>query len=115
MTKNVPSSETRVIKTPPLLLGAALVFWGWQSGLLLVGVIMGIILESARFVKNRWDLSDDDFRRISTFCTVLAFVMVIYAFTTREEGGSFDGLFQGPAAAHNASITSIRTSNAFCR
>jgi hypothetical protein len=115
MTKNVSSSETRVIKTPPLLLGAVLLFWGWQSGLLLVGVVMGIILESARFVKNRWDLSDDDFRRISTFCTLLAFVMVIYAFTTREEGGSFEGLFQGPAAAHNASITSIRTSNAFFR
>jgi hypothetical protein len=115
MTKNVPSSETRIIKTPPLLLGAVLLFWGWQSGLLLVGVVMGIILESARFVKNRWDLSDDDFRRILTFCTLLAFVMVIYAFTTREEGGSFEGLFQGPAAVHNASITSVRTSNAFFR
>ena len=60
MTKYVPSSETRVIKTPPLPLGAVLLFWGWQSGLLLVGAVMGIVLESACFVKNRWDLSDDD-------------------------------------------------------
>ena len=62
---------TRRLKTPPLLLVAALLFWGWQSDLLLVGAVMGIILESARVVKARWDLSDTDFRRILNFCTLL--------------------------------------------
>ncbi len=115
MMETAPTPETRAIKTPPFLLLAALVFWGWQSGLLLPGVIMGIVLESARFVEARWELSDADFRRILTFCTVLAFATAIYAFTSNEEGGSLSGLFRGPGAAQNATITSVRASSAFFR
>jgi hypothetical protein len=115
MTENTPASETRVLKTPPLLLGAALAFWGWQSDLLSAGVIMGVILESARFVRARWDLSDDDFRRILTFCTLLTFAAVVYAFTSNEQGGSLGGLFHGPAAARNVGITAVRTYTAFFR
>ena len=59
---------------------------------------MGVILESARFVKVRWELSDADFRRILTFCTVLLLATAVYAFTSNEEGGSLSGLFRGPAA-----------------
>jgi hypothetical protein len=115
MTENTPASETCVLKTPPLLLGAALVFWGWQSDLLPAGVVMGVILESARFVRARWDLSDDDFRRILTFCTLLTFAAVVYAFTSNEQGGGLGGLFHGPAAARNAGIATVRTYTAFFR
>ena len=115
MMETAPTPEPLAIKTPPFLLLAALAFWGWQSGLLLVGVIMGIVLESARFVKARWELSDTDFRRILTFCTVLAFATAIYAFTSNEEGGSLSGLFHGPMAARDATITSVRASTAFFR
>jgi len=115
MTENAPTFETRVMKTPPLLLGAALAFWGWQSGFLFAGVIMGVILESARFVRVRWDLSDNDFRRILTFCTLLMFASVIYAFTSNEGSGGFGSLFHGPAAARNAGFASVRASTAlFC-
>lgn len=103
------------MKTPPLLLLAALLFWGWQSELLLAGAVMGIILESARFIKARWELSDADFRRISTFCTVLLIATAVYAFTSNEEGGSLSGLFGGPGSVHNATITSVRASSAFFR
>src|SRR5579862_2494833 len=115
MTQSTRTPETRAIKTPPFLLLATLLFWGWQSGLLLVGAIMGLVLESARYVKARWELSDADFRRILTFCTVLAFATAVYAFTANEEGGSLSGLFRGPGAAQNASLTSLRASNAFFR
>jgi transglutaminase-like putative cysteine protease len=115
MTERTPTSETRAIKTPPFLLLAVLLFWGWQSGLLLAALAMGVALESARYVKARWELSDADFRRILTFCTVLAFATAVYAFTSNEEGGSLSGLFRGPGAAQNASITSVRASNAFFR
>jgi len=43
------------MKTPPLLLGAALVFWGWQTGFLLVGLLLGAALEGARAIKARWE------------------------------------------------------------
>ena len=35
------------MKTPPLLLAAALLFWGWQTELLLFAIIMAAILEGA--------------------------------------------------------------------
>lgn len=115
MRENAPTPETRAIKTPPFLLLAALLFWGWQSGLLLAGAVMGILLESAQFIKARWELSDTDLRRILTFCTILTLATAVYAFTSNEEGGSLSGLFSGPAAVRNATLTSVRASSAFFR
>ena len=103
------------MKTPPLLLGAALLFWGWQSDFLAAGAVMGVILESARVTKMRWDLSDGEIRRILTFCTVLALATAVYAFTSNEEGGSFGGLIHGRGAVHNATMTTVRASTAFFR
>ena len=59
------------MKTPPLLLGAALLFWGWQAGFLAAGAVMAVLLEGSRFVKTRWEVSDEDFSRIWIFCSVL--------------------------------------------
>ncbi|MDD5141332.1 MAG: transglutaminase domain-containing protein [Verrucomicrobiales bacterium] len=87
------------MKTPPFLLLATLVFWGWQSGFLLAGAIMGVVLESARLVKVRWDLTEEDFRRIWNFCVLLALALVVYAFAANEEGGGLSGLLQSSAAA----------------
>ena len=52
------------MKTPPFLLAAALLFWGWQTWFLIEGAIMAVVLESSRFIKARWELADDDFARI---------------------------------------------------
>ena len=98
------------MKTPPLLLLAALAFWGWQADLLLPGIVMGVILESARLVKTRWDLSDNDFRRVLTFCAVLAAAAGIYAFTSSESGNLF-----GPGAASRAGLASARAYTSFFR
>lgn len=106
---------SRIVKTPPLLLGATLVFWGWQSNLFLTGIFMGIILEGARFVHLRWDLAETDFRRIWNFSTLLAFTAAFYALASNEEGGSFTGLFHGAGAFHNATVTTARTATAFLR
>src|ERR1017187_4737408 len=95
------------MKTPPFLLLAALVFWGWQSGLLLFGAIMGLVRESSRFIKARWDLSGEDFRRLWNFSTLLALTLGVYVFTTNEEGGGLNGLLHSSAvvAARNAGIS----------
>ena len=37
------------MKTPPLLLGAALVFWGWSSNWLLLSLLMAVILVHPTF------------------------------------------------------------------
>src|SRR5581483_12409073 len=113
MSKTI--SNSRIVKTPPLLLGATLAFWGWQSDLLLAGILMGVILESARFVSVRWDLSEADFRRIWNFSMLLSFTAAFYALASNEEGGSFSGLFHGATAFHNATITTARTATAYLR
>ncbi len=95
------------MKTPPFLLLAALLFWGWQSGLLLFGAIMGLVLESSRFIKARWDLTGEDFRRLWNFSVLLALTLVVYVFTTNEESGGLNGLLHSSTvvAARNAGIS----------
>ena len=102
------------MKTPPFLLLAVLLFWGWQSDLLLLGAVMGIILESARVFKVRWDLSDTDFRRVLAFCTLSALAATLYVFTDAQEtGGGFHGT---PGVVGRAlGISSLKTSTTFFR
>jgi hypothetical protein len=85
VTETAPTPAVRAAKTPPLLLMAALLFWGWQSGYLIFGAIMGAVLESARFMKVRWNLSDTDFRRIVNFCTLFTLATMLYVFSTAQE------------------------------
>ena len=92
------------MKTPPFLLLATLAFWGWQSGFLLVGTLMGVLLESTRIVRARWDLAAADFRRIWNFCVLLALALVVFAFAGNPEGGGLNGLLHSSAAASVRSI-----------
>ena len=105
------------MKTPPFLLGAALLFWGWQAGHLAEGAAMAAVLEGARFIKARWDFTDEDFRRIWTFCALLLLGAAVYAFTA--DGGPSDlrGFLQSPSYAieRNAGNTIARTIAALIR
>ncbi len=66
--------------TPPGLLGAALFFWGWQSGLVLFGAIIAVILEGSRIVVVRWDLDRSDFNRVADLCILVFLAMAAYLF-----------------------------------
>jgi len=57
--------------TPPFLVAAVLLFWGWQTGHLLIGAVAGAVLESSRLVRFRWSLTQTDFNRLSNICVVL--------------------------------------------
>jgi len=101
------------MKTPPFLLAAALFFWGWQTGFWVEGAIMAVVLESSRFVKARWELSDDDFARIWTFCTLLTLAALIFAFANNAGPASFSKLFESPnftterVAGNSSALTAI--------
>ncbi len=71
------------MNTPPLLLAAALVFWGLQSGQLLLAVPMALILEGSRLTSWRSPITPVQFYRISDLCTALFAVLVVYAYSTR--------------------------------
>jgi hypothetical protein len=91
MTDNHPRSAVA-----PFLLGATLLFWGWQSQLFFAGVLMAVVLESSRWIHTRWDLSNRDFNRIWTFCTILLLAVTVYAFSANEGPSHFGGFFQHP-------------------
>ncbi|MGA2279265.1 MAG: transglutaminase domain-containing protein [Verrucomicrobiota bacterium] len=117
MKPNPPSIETPGLKTPPFLLGATLLFWGWQTGFLAVGAIMAVVLEGARWVGVRWDLADEDFNRIWNFCTLLVLTAGIFGFGTTAGPGGFSGLFRGSAIAVGTKVglSGERTATALLR
>ncbi len=66
------------MKTPPFLMGASLLFWGWQTGNLILAAGTAAILEGSRLFKSRWEFSPEDFNRVADLCTVFFFGIVIY-------------------------------------
>ena len=105
------------MKAPPFLIGAAVLFWGWQTDFLIPGVIMALVLEASRFVVTRWDLSDTDFKRIWRFCALLFLASAMYAFA--ENGGpqGFGHFFQepSPASEQDAAAANARTAASLIR
>ncbi|MDB6028463.1 MAG: hypothetical protein JWM68_4686 [Verrucomicrobiales bacterium] len=59
------------MKTPPLLLAAVLIFWGWQADFLLWSILMATIVESSRVIKVRLNFPDTDLNRIWDLCGLL--------------------------------------------
>lgn len=66
------------MKTIPLTMAAALVFWGHQTGYLLPACFMGIVIELARIIKARWDPSLDQVNKLSDTCMVCLAGAIIY-------------------------------------
>src|SRR5436305_2837729 len=85
------------MKPAPFLMGTALIFWGWQSDLLLPGALMAVAIETARFVQTRWDLADEDFSRIWAFCGLLLLASAVYAFASTDGPTNVVGLFARPS------------------
>jgi hypothetical protein len=105
------------MKPPPFLLGATLLFWGWQVGLLWVGAILAIVLVVAPWSTLRWDLSDEDFSRIWVFCSVLLLASLAFAFTANQGPASFVGFLSNPNLAHqqNVGLSGARTAASVLR
>jgi transglutaminase-like putative cysteine protease len=78
----------------PPLLGIALVFWGWETGLLPVGLVMALALEARVLMQSRWDLGRSDFNRVSDLSAVLLVVMVIYELVASEMARAVTGIIQ---------------------
>jgi len=98
-------------RIPPLLTGATLLFWGWQTNFLLMGALLAVLSEGARVTRARWDLTDEDFNRVWNL-TVLGFITAaVLAFTLNDGPAAMGRLFdeQGFAATRAAGETSQRT------
>src|SRR5690242_21551514 len=105
------------MSAPRFLLGATLLFWGWQADLPIMGVLLAVALESAHLIKARWEFSDEDFSRAWIFCTLLFLAAAVYAFTSNEGPSNFQGLFHEPNlhTQRNAGITTAKTAASLIR
>ena len=104
-------------RPPAFLLGAGLLFWGWQSELIFPAIIMGLLLEGARYSTVRWEFSSEDFNRIWTFCTLLFLASLVFAFTENDGPSTFAMLMQEPTlrAQSQAGSSSARTAASIIR
>lgn len=87
------------LTTPPLLLAAALLFWGWQTDLLWLGLAMGVAIEGARWTNFRWDFSEKELRHLWDFTTVLLAAVGLFLFAANEGTDALTGLFEDASPA----------------
>ncbi len=59
------------MKFPQLLLGGALIFWGAETDNLFIGLVLCLLFEGSALVKTRYNLSEDDFVKISDLTSLV--------------------------------------------
>jgi hypothetical protein len=79
---------------PRGLLGAGLVFWGWQTGSLLIGIPLAVLVEALRWSTFRLEFRQADLARIADFCTVLFLGIVALLAVNRGFGRGVLGAFE---------------------
>ncbi len=89
----------RTLHTPPLLIGAALLVWGWQTGFFLPSLLLALVIEASRVVGLRWDLNERDFRRLWDFTVVLFLATAVYLFTAAGGAGTLAALVTNASPA----------------
>ena len=70
----------KTTRPPAGLLGAALVFWGWQTNVLWYAITMACVIEIAHWVSWRFDLDDKDFHRVTDLTSVGLIVLIVQQF-----------------------------------
>ena len=79
---------------PPLLAGAALLFWGWHSGNLALAAPIALALEAPRWVRLRFALDAADYGRIADLCTVFFVGLAVVLAANRGVAHGVIGAFQ---------------------
>jgi transglutaminase-like putative cysteine protease len=77
---------------PPLAVLAALALWGWQAELLPWAVMLGLLIEAARWAPLGFDIGQEDFNRLWNFTTLLFIGVALYLFLAREGLSTVGGL-----------------------
>jgi hypothetical protein len=87
------------MNTPPILIGAVLAFWGWQSGNLAAGVLLGATLEGLRALKLRIDLGVKEHSTIADLSTVGFVLLAVLLAANRGAGrGILEAFIWQPVA-----------------
>ena len=87
------------MSAPPLSFAAALAFWGWQSGHLVVGLLLGAALEALRASRFRLDLGPTEHASIADLSTIGFVLLALILAANRGIGrGILDAFIWQPAA-----------------
>ncbi len=70
------------MKTPPLLVGAAILFWGFEMNQMVLAALMAAAVEASRWFKHRWELKEADFRAVAMLCTLALMALALFRFVT---------------------------------
>ena len=82
------------MKPPPLIIGAALIFWGWRVDMLAVAAAAAGLLELSNGIKGRWDFTDKELNRLWDVCTVLFLLVAAYLRFAEEVSSAAYKFFQ---------------------
>ncbi|HXK50398.1 MAG TPA: transglutaminase-like domain-containing protein, partial [Clostridiales bacterium] len=75
------------MKDFPLISVLFLIYWGMNTGSILIAVLFAAALESVRLVRLRFDFNENDFNNISMITTLsLAGYLIYYVNTNRDAG-----------------------------
>ncbi|MDH3976029.1 MAG: transglutaminase domain-containing protein [Deltaproteobacteria bacterium] len=77
------------MNTPPFLTGAALIYWGWQTGLLVPAALAATVTELHRMTRWRITLDDRGFSNVIMLCNILIAATALFAYTWEGKAGSF--------------------------
>lgn len=86
---------TPAMKLPPLLLGAALAFWGLEVGQLALGIALGVALEAAARSPWRIDLQPASYERLSDLCTVFFVGFIVVSAASADSPGVSRSILAG--------------------
>lgn len=71
---------------PPLIIGAAVLFWGWLAQFLIPALLIAMVLLGSRFVKRPWPFDFADFRRVTILCDIFMLIVILVINTNKPIG-----------------------------
>jgi protein-glutamine gamma-glutamyltransferase len=100
------------MRTTPLLLAAALMLWGWQTGLWWFAVPLAAALEFSRLFKVRWDIAQSDLDRLWNLSAAALGACALYLIASEDNGLGVGGWI---ARGERPGAESVRGVEAFRR
>ncbi len=78
-------SVSRLVPPPNYLISSTLIFWGYQSGLLVWAMGMAVLFELRSWIDWRRQLTDSEFYQLGNFCTAIFLCIVVLAFIIDQQ------------------------------
>lgn len=77
-------------KNPSFLISAAILFWGWQTHLLPLAILLAVVMEARWLIKTRWDLNRAEWSHLTDTCTIILLGIVTAGFFREKTRIMFD-------------------------